>query len=153
MSLDKETTYKTAFEAWKFQVDQYWTRSSYYVVFELAFAAGIWKVFDAGHWWTSAFMSVGATVFTVLWILNNERLNEYIGYYWKRLSEIEKELGIEENLRIFSVLFAKIERKRYPGNYRQYARALPPVFFAGWLWMFAWSILSIQAHCDCIHIK
>jgi len=145
MAIDDETIYQTVFEAWKFQVDQYWTRSSYYVVFELALAAGIWKVFEAHHWWTSALMSVGAIVFTILWVLNNERLNEYISYYWKRLQKLETELGIPNEKGIFSIIFNKnqLEKKRYPGNYRQYARALPPVFFAGWLWMLAWSALLL----------
>jgi hypothetical protein len=148
--ISEETIYTTAFEAWKFQVDQYWTRSSYYVVFELALAAGIWKVFEEKHWWTSALMSIGAAIFTTLWVLNNERLNEYISYYWKRLHELEETFGIEEKAGIFSIIFhdGQLEKRRYPGSYRRYGRLLPPVFLAGWLWMLAWSALLLY-QCGC----
>ena len=141
-SIDPETIYRTAFEAWKFQVDQYWTRSSYFVVFELAFAAGIWKIFERKHWFTSAAMSIGAIVFTVVWVLNNERLNEYIKYYWVVLKQLESELDIPVRQQIFSPLYEAIyviQTKRYSGNYRQYARVLPPLFFCGWVWMLIWS--------------
>lgn len=153
MDISKQTIYTVAFEAWKFQVDQYWTRSSYYVVFELALAAGIWKVFEANHWWTSSLMSFGAILFTILWVLNNERLNEYINYYWKRLQKLERVLGVKEEEGIFSIIFneGQLEEKRYRGNYRQYARALPPIFLGGWLWMLGWSALLLYNQSGCTY--
>ena len=147
--LNSEYLHRLAFDAWKFQVEQYWTRSSYYVVFQLAFAAGIWKIFEAHHRVTSAFLSLGAIVFTALWVLNNERLNEYINYYWRRLKEIDAAVVTDEKLQVFAGIHRTkgLEKRRYVGNYRQYARALPPIFFAGWVYMLVWSLLSIVPYC------
>jgi hypothetical protein len=78
-------------------------------------------------------MSIGALILTAVWILNNERVNEYISYYWKRLQWLEEKFEIDESTRIFSVIFNIMPEGRYPGSYRQYARILPPVFLCGWL--------------------
>ncbi|MFC6647319.1 hypothetical protein ACFQBQ_17430 [Granulicella cerasi] len=145
------TSYQVAVDTWKFQVEQYWTRSSYYVVFELALAAGIWKVFDEKHWFTSGFLSVGAILFTVLWVLNNERLNEYISYYWKRLKDVENDLKIPREYQIFHRIHDAdgLGKRRYDGSYRTYGRMLPRIFFIGWLYMAVWSFQLAFHHCPC----
>jgi hypothetical protein len=144
--ISKEALLRVAFDAWKFQVDAYWTRSSYFVVFEIACAAGIWKVFDANHWLTSAAMSVGAIVLTRIWVLNNARLGEYIHYYWERLQYLEAALGLDEEDAVFMTLEKERPEKRYRGDYRQYVNAIPWIFYAGWFWMLIWTIVRMALY-------
>lgn len=152
-NLSKESVMRMAFDAWKFQVETYWTRSSYFVVFELACAAGIWKIFDAKHWWTSGLMSLGALALTLVWILNNARLSEYINYYWRQLKHLERTFHLEDEDCVFSMLEMKRQRKRYPGNYRQYVGIIPWVFAPGWLWMLGWSVVSLYMRCACTGLR
>ncbi|MDE1162555.1 MAG: hypothetical protein PW792_11505 [Acidobacteriaceae bacterium] len=142
-AVSSDRSYQTAVEVWKFQVEQYWTRSSYYVVFELALAAGIWKIFDERHWFTSGFLSLGAILFTVLWLLNNERLNDYINYYWRRLKAIEPELGIPVERQIFACIhnLDGLKRRGRRLSYRFYGQLLPPIFLFAWVYMSTWSFL------------
>jgi len=153
-AISASTSYQIAVDTWKFQVEQYWTRSSYYVVFELALAAGIWKIFGEKHWFTSGFVSIGAVLFTALWILNNERLNEYISYYWRRLKAIEETLNIPHENQIFHRIHHKdgLGERRYPGSYRTYGRPLPPIFLAGWAYMTVWSFQLALCYLPC-HVK
>lgn len=143
--ISRETIYKTAFEAWKFQVDHFWSNSSYHVVFQLALAAGIWKVFDSKHYWTCAMLSVGALAFTIVWILNTERITEHIRYSWYRLKVIENSTQMLDEDRMFEGSGTWLtEHRTLPGDYRNYSRIVPPIFLFGWLWMLVWSALSLR---------
>ncbi|WP_449727809.1 RipA family octameric membrane protein [Granulicella paludicola] len=123
-----------AFEAWKFQVETYWTRSSYFVVFELAAAAGVWQVFAAGYRLSACFACLASLYMTRIWQLNNQRLSEYIHFYWYRLQDIEKTAGHPMSHRIFSRWENERPQRKYSGDYRSYVNKVPLVFFAAWTW-------------------
>ena len=131
-----------AFEAWKFQIDAFWTRTSYFALFELAFAAGLWKVFDSGHWITSAGMAVGSILVTCIWIINNSRLHEYILYYSDRVKHFEGAVGIDTQNTIFT-RFESNRQKCFPGSYHMYIQVVPLIFIVGWLYMLVWSAYKL----------
>ena len=140
----EEDMLQMSFEAWKFQVDAYWTRTSYFALFELAFAAGVWKVFTDNHWFTSAGMAAGAEVLTIVWIVNNARLHEYIDYYYRRIMHFEAALGLVGEGSIFS-RFEDNRRKCPPGSYHIYVQLIPSLFLLGWGWMLCWSICNLHS--------
>jgi hypothetical protein len=144
--IGKEALIRIAFDAWKFQVESYWTRSSYFVVFELACAAGVWRVFEDKHWFTSSAMSIAALALTRIWVLNNVRLGEYIHYYWERLKCLEAVVGLSEEDAVFSTLEARRPKKQFSGDDRQYINTIPNVFYAGWAWLLSWSIVHLLGH-------
>ncbi len=37
-------TLKLALETWRFQIDSYWTRNSYFVTFHTAIVAAVWEI-------------------------------------------------------------------------------------------------------------
>jgi hypothetical protein len=136
-----------AFEAWKFQIDAFWTRTSYFALFELAFAAGLWKVFDSGHLITSAGLALGAILVTCIWIINNSRLHEYILYYNERVRHFEgadQIYKIDKEDTIF-VRFKSHRKKCPPGSYHIYIQVVPLIFLVGWFYMFVWSVSEL--HC------
>ena len=143
--ISKEALLRVAFDALKFQVESYWTRSSYFVVFEVACAAGVWRVFEDRHWITSCAMSISALALTRIWVLNNARLGEYIHYYWERLKCLETVVGLDDQDAVFSTLEARRPKKKFSGDYRQYISAIPWVFCAGWGWLLAWSIVCLSS--------
>lgn len=141
--MEDKDSLRLAFDAWKFQVETFWTRSSYFVVFELAIAAGLWRLFADRYLYTSVALSLGAILLTCIWFLNNIRLGEYINYYWHRLGELEEALVPDHNLHIFCVLEGKRKRKMFPGNYRHYIQIIPIIFFFGWIWLLMWALFLI----------
>ena len=137
-----------AFEAWKFQIDAFWTRTSYFALFELAFGAGLWKVFDSGHRFTSAGMALGAILVTSIWIINNSRLHEYIVYYSDRVKYFEDADGIRTQDTIFS-RFESIRKKWPRGSYHIYIQVVPLIFIVGWFYMFVWSVCELHVCMVC----
>jgi hypothetical protein len=123
---------RLTFDAWKFEIEAYWTRSSYFVVFELASATGIWKLFELHHLFTSLYLSLGATALTLIWAVSNMRQNDHIHYYWNQLEKTEP---FDE--------FNDQRCKGYPGKYKYYLHAIPIIFFLGWLWLIIWDVASI----------
>ena len=81
--------YSTIWEIWRFQVDSYWQRTSYFAVFETAAIAGVWQVLANRPRLALALAGLGI-VLTILWLLNNARTHAYVGYWWQALAEIER---------------------------------------------------------------
>jgi hypothetical protein len=145
--MNEETRYillNAAFETWKFQIDSYWTRMSHFAVFELAFAAGLWKTFDTKHYFTSAGIAVGAIALTIIWIINNSRLHGYILFYWSRMEHYENLLLLAPEDSIVQHFKNHPPVKRIPGEYHIYIQIIPGIFLLGWFWMFCWSICEIR---------
>lgn len=73
--------YWAIFETWSAQVDSYWTRTNYFVAFELAAFAGTWFVFDdnditSAHCYILAaavLIVLVAVIVTAAWIFNIRR--------------------------------------------------------------------------------
>jgi hypothetical protein len=135
--------FEAALDAWKFQVDSYWTRMSHFAVFELAFAAGLWKVFDGQHYYTSAGLAAGAIALTIIWIANNSRIHEYILFNWSRVAHFESLLALSPQDSIVHNFQSNRPPKTFPGEYHQYIHTIPVLFLLGWLWMLIWSLRNL----------
>lgn len=81
--------YKVANETWRFQVQEFWTRNSYFAAFETAASAGTVKLMET-HLRLAACVSGLGIVLTFLWLLSNDRLQEYIRFWWDKMIEIEE---------------------------------------------------------------
>lgn len=136
--------YESALEIWKFQIDSFWTRASTFAVLELALAAGLWKLFCEKHFFTTAVMAAAALFLTLVWIVNNSRLHEYIIYYQERMEHYERLLQIPVDNSIFLGFNKSRVPKRIPGSYHIYVQCIPVLFLLGWAWMLCWSICELQ---------
>jgi len=139
--MNPETTYRIAFDVWKAQVDSYWTRASYNVVFQLALLTGFLKLNEQQSWGLIIVLSSVALVLTVVWFKTSERMNDYIRYYWRRLIALEKTLEIPFERQIFATLDASIPERTI--KHRTYVLFIPRVF--GVLWI----IILARAICLC----
>ena len=99
-----DVIYRMAFDVWKSQVDSFWTRASYNVVFQLAAITGFFKLLDDRRWLAILALSAGALILTVIWFKTSQRMNDYINFYWTRLGELEGELDLSPSKRIFLCL-------------------------------------------------
>jgi hypothetical protein len=144
--------FASAMSAWKFQVNSYWTRNSYFAVFETAAAAGVWKLIEDKHWWTSLAFSVGLVVLTCIWFFNNMRIHEYIRYWWKSAGEAEKAYAIfgdnpREATSKWILLVHDYESRRPNQNasipYHLSIQAIPVLFLLCWVWTAGMSLASL----------
>lgn len=81
--------YKIAFETWRFQVNSYWSRNSYFAVFETAAVAGMWKLTDR-HRFTAVVFALLCGVLTWIWGTSSRRSHEYVRFWWEETTRLEK---------------------------------------------------------------
>ncbi len=87
--ITQDDAYKIACETWRFQVNSYWTRNSYFAVFETASVAGVWKLTN-GHGVTAVAFSLLCAMLTWVWGDNNRRTHEYVRFWWEEIIRLEK---------------------------------------------------------------
>jgi hypothetical protein len=90
--MDTRARYELTFETWRFQVDSYWQRSSYFAAFETAALAGVWEIITSRHWYTALIFSILGLVLTRVWFLNNQKTHAYVRYWWEALGKMESHL-------------------------------------------------------------
>jgi hypothetical protein len=90
--MDTQARYELTFETWRFQVDSYWQRSSYFAAFETAALAGVWEVLVSRHWYTALVFSILGMALTRAWFLNNRKMHSYVRYWWEALGKMEDHL-------------------------------------------------------------
>ena len=148
--------FESAMSAWKFQVDSYWTRNSYFAVFETAAAAGVWKLLDDKHWWTSIIFSGGLIVLTCVWFFNNLRMHEYIRYWWKQAGEAERAYAASVNnpheaAQEWIWLVHDYELRRINQNalipYHASIQTIPVLFLLCWVWTAGMSLVNLACSC------
>jgi hypothetical protein len=135
---------KISFDAWKFQIDSFWTRSSSFAVFELGVAAGLWQVFLGRYYLTSSAIAVGGILLTAVWLVNNSKLHNYILYYQERIKHFENLAGLLEEDTVFTSFERLRKCDRFPGQYHYYIQGVPLLFLVGWLWMLCWSVCNLR---------
>lgn len=140
--------YSTVFETWRFQVDSYWQRTSYFAVFETAALAGEWSLLNGStaDIYTVRGAAVLGIVLTVLWFLNNLKTHVYVDYWWRALEDIEK-----ADRSVFKIGFvSRYEARRNtlglcaPMKYSYQVQAIPFVFLCAWVWLFFLSFTPLQ---------
>ena len=89
--------FSAVLETWRFQVDAYWTRASYFAVFEMGALAALWQVFRSGYNVSTIVFSAGGCALTLIWAFNNSRVHNYVAYWWRRTAALEAEFGVCAN--------------------------------------------------------
>lgn len=120
-------TYKVMFETWRWQVDSYWQRSSYFAAFETAAIVGCWHLVDQKQW-AGLPLSILGILLTIVWFLNNRKTHGYVDYWWRSLARIEAELGE-------GVSFVTNQRGSRHVQYHQLVQAVPIIFVSAWVGM------------------
>jgi hypothetical protein len=139
-------TYRMAFDVWKSQVDSFWTRASYNVVFQLAAITGFFTLLDKKNEPAILALSLASLLLTIIWFKTSQRMNDYINFYWRRLGELERDLEIPPNQQIF--LLVESEGKGIPPRkikHRYYVNAIPVIFGIIWTSLLGWSICILRA--------
>jgi hypothetical protein len=148
--------FESAMSAWKFQVESYWTRNSYFAAFETAAAAGVWNLIENKHWWTSLAFSAGLIALTFIWFFNNMRIHEYIDYWWKRAGSAEEAYtdsakapnGVPTP---WIYLVHDYENNRQKSlkwiSYHCLIQSIPILFLICWFCIFCMSIFYLGCNC------
>jgi hypothetical protein len=130
--------YKVIFQTWRWQVDSYWQRSSYFAAFETAAIAGCWHLVEQKRW-QGLLVSVLAILLTVVWFLNNLKTHGYVDYWWRALTKIEAKLGTQ------NVSFVTNQGGSRYVQYHHLMQAVPVIFLSAWLVLVA---LATKACCS-----
>lgn len=80
--------HKEVFATWRFQIDSFWTRNTYFAGFQTAAVAGAVTVSEKHHW-TGLFASLAALILAGIWFLSCDRLYEYQQFWWEKLIECD----------------------------------------------------------------
>jgi hypothetical protein len=145
--------YDTIFETWRFQVDSYWQRTSYFAAFETASLVGEWTLLNSypAHIYTARFTTVLGILLTVLWFLNNLKTHGYVDYWWTALGGIEKDLNVQPDpvARKMNFVSEYKERRKAvkvnaPIKYSYQVQSVPILFLLAWIWLFFLPFMSSQ---------
>lgn len=131
--------FRTALDIWQFQINSYWSRNSYFAAFHSAIMAAVWeitkppgiasplrKLAAEGFCYAGIFLSL-------VWLVNNVRVHQYIMYWWTRASSIEKLLERQEAARLVLGYEGRRPRKLIPGEYHIWVNLIPVLFIVVWL--------------------
>jgi hypothetical protein len=117
--------YKTIFDTWRWQVDSYWQRSSYFAAFETAAIAGCWYLVEKKNS-LGVLLALLGILLTAVWFLNNRKTHGYVEYWWKALGQLEANLGAED------ATFVTRQSGSHYLPYRALVQAVPVIFLAAW---------------------
>lgn len=130
---------KTALDLWRFQIDSYWSRNSYFVTFHSAIMAAIWQVsknaatmLPLRRLAAQCICYVGILL-AVVWMINNIRVHQYIMYWWKRACAIEQAFNTPESARLLLDLGARGTSRSRRGQNQIWMNSLPILFLLVWL--------------------
>jgi hypothetical protein len=129
---------KTTLDIWRFQIDSYWTRNSYFVTFHTAIMAAVWEItknveMPPSRRLAAEFFCYAGLFLAVVWLVNNIRTHQYIIYWWKRAEAIEKLLGGPEETHLVFEYERHRKRKLIPGDYHIWMNSVPVLFSVLWI--------------------
>jgi hypothetical protein len=134
--------YGLLFETWRFQVDSYWQRSSYFAAFETAAIAGCWELLKHKDLWAACTLSVLGFLLTMIWLYNNYKTHKYVSHWWNSLCETEAKLGLRDN----DMDFVSQQKGGGLMPYRHVVQAVPLIFSLAWLILF---VRTLLVSCAC----
>lgn len=120
--MSNDEYFKFLSETWRFQVDSYWTRTSYFAVFETAALGAVVSL--AGH--KQPCFAILGSISAFAWLLNNKITHGYVNYWWKALKIVELRLGPQ-------FLFANNHKRKCWIRYHWVVQAMPILFIVAWL--------------------
>jgi hypothetical protein len=136
-------TRKIAYETWRFQVDSYWSRNSYFAAFETVAVAGVWTLAEKVHHWTALCFALLCVALTLIWFKGNERVHEYISFWWEMAIKSDTLVSTESEQFGLASRFEgwrKSKSKSHGFAYSRLIQGIPVLFFAGWLYLIVYNI-------------
>jgi hypothetical protein len=134
--------YKTIFETWRYEVDSYWQRNSYFAAFETGALAGCWYVVEHGYHGSGLAFALAGLASTIVWWVTSIAVHRYIEYWWESVQKVEQKLALENDGFDFAT--------KHTGSRGLHASTLVliiPILFAGsWLVILLFAIRSL---CSC----
>jgi len=137
--------YKIANENWRFQIQQFWSRNSYFAAFQTASIAGVVKLSES-HVIVARWFCGAGIALALLWWLSNDRLQQYNRFWWEKLIELEKRYIPDANGPRLAADFARWRASRphrlprVPWRYSSLPQLVPVVFIAAWAVLFVAAI-------------
>ena len=135
---------------WRWQVDSYWTRTSYFALFATGVFTAAATLYIHDHCGLAAGCGIFGLLLSVCWWLNNKRTHEYVRYWWRYLGALENDApqgqplpllppvsGYNENLK----RFGKDPERMHCLPYHVIVQTIPFLFFV------AFSFISIIGGC------
>jgi hypothetical protein len=138
MSELKQEVYKATFETWRYEVNSYWQRNSYFAAFEVAALAGCWYVAEQRHHFTGLAFSILGLLTAVIWLLTSVAVHRYIDYWWKSAQAAEKTLPLRDEGLDFAT--------RHPGSKLRpstLVHTIPVLFGLAWILISLFEIWSL----------
>ena len=129
-------TLKTTLDVWRFQVDSYWARNSYFATFHTAIMAAVWEVSKTASGFrrlAAEFFCYAGMFLAIVWFVNNIRVHQYIIYWWKRAAAIEKLLAGPEQTHLVLGYDQHRGPKVIPGDYHIWMNSVPLLFLVIWI--------------------
>jgi len=123
-----QEVYKEALTTWRYEVDSYWQRNSYFAAFETVALAGCWYVIEHRHLFSGVAFAVLGTISTVVWLITSIAVHRYIDYWWKSIHRAEDALSLSESRLDFATM--------HPGSHLHpsfWVHVIPCLFMAAWL--------------------
>jgi hypothetical protein len=136
-----QEVYKTIFETWRYEVNSYWQRNSYFAAFEVAALAGCWHVVEQAHRWSGLAFSFAGLVSTVAWLVTSVAVHRYISYWWESIKHIEGKLLLVDSGFDFA--------KKHPGSGlhpSRWVHVIPVLFMGAWVVIL---VFAIRCLCSC----
>jgi hypothetical protein len=86
--------YKQTLETWRYEVNSYWQRSSYFSALETAAIAGCWFVAKDTPWLGLTFSILGFAS-SIIWLITSIAVHGYVKYWWSAVKVSEARLQLE----------------------------------------------------------
>ena len=140
---DLAESYKAVLETWRFQVNSYWQRSSYFAAFETVAIAGYWKLIsEPGVPKCEAIVfGILGIALTIVWWLSNRRTHDYVRHWWRSLIDLEAKLQLQPEGTDYAT---RIEEMKKSGLcYRDLVQAVPVLFFVAWVFLLGLAVSQI----------
>lgn len=145
--------YKQTFETWRFQVESYWTRNTYFAAFETAALGADWIV-STNHHWTAGLGGAVALVLTMVWIFSCQKQQGYIRYWWDKLIEFDRVLHADSPIyqRLPKIALAsdfeswRTARNRGPlirYEYSNLVLIVPALFIVMWVYLVGYNLVAL----------
>jgi hypothetical protein len=139
--------YRNVYETWRFEVDSYWQRNTYFAAFETAAIGGCWYLLEKPHLVIGLLFAVLGTGLSLLWLWNNVAVHKYIKYWWQCAKDTERVLSLKDNAIDFAT--------NHPGSSLRPslgAKLVPVIFVLAWLSLIVYAICHllypIWAYCS-----
>ena len=120
--------YKAIFETWRYEVDSYWQRNSYFAAFETAALAGCWYVVEHLYRWPGLVFSLAGLTSAIIWWVTSIAVHRYVRYWWNAIQSIERKLSLKDQGLDFA--------SKHPGSGLHPSKlvlTIPILFAAAWI--------------------